>query len=85
MDSPSPDRQSSAECVQGIENPVTVSPAIEHLLSRIARDPRLAYYFDPLTKSMELLTAEYAAQKGLDVEEFRRNYYARLRFEAPNA
>lgn len=56
---------------------------VEHLLTRIVRDPRLAYYFDPLTESMELLTAEYAAQKGLSVEEFRKTYYAKLKFEAP--
>lgn len=57
--------------------------AVVHLLDRIARDPRLAYYFDPLSRSMELLTEEYATQNGLDLEEFRRQYYARLKFEAP--
>lgn len=55
----------------------------EHLLARIARDPHLAYYFDPLTTSMELLTAEYAAQKGISVEEFRGTYYGKLKFEDP--
>jgi hypothetical protein len=57
--------------------------AAAYLLDRIARDPRLAYYFDPLTRSMEKLTEEYARQEGLGVEEFRREYYPRLRFEAP--
>jgi len=57
--------------------------AVAHLLARIASDPRLAYYFDPLSQSMELLTAEYARQQGLDVEVFRRKYYSRLKFEAP--
>lgn len=55
-----------------------------HLLARIARDPRLAYYFDPMTQSMEILTEEYAQQKGLVLEEFRREYYSRLKFEAPH-
>lgn len=56
---------------------------IRHLLDRIARDPRLAYHFDFFSRSMELLTEEYARQTGLDLEEFRRNYYAKLTFEAP--
>lgn len=57
--------------------------AIAYLLDRIARDPRLAYYFDPATRSMELLTEQYAADHDLDLEDFRRNYYARLKFEKP--
>ena len=57
--------------------------AAAHLLARIARDPRLAYYFDSMTQSMEILTEEYAKQHGLDVEKFRRDYYSRLKFEAP--
>ena len=56
---------------------------VSHLLYRIKEDPRLAYYFDPLTMSMELLTAAYAAERGLDVEVFRKAYYAQLSFEAP--
>ena len=55
----------------------------EHLLERIARDPRLAYYFDPMTQSMEMLTEEYAQQNSLVLEDFRRDYYSRLKFEAP--
>lgn len=55
----------------------------DHLLRRIARDPRLAYHFDPITTSMEMLTEAYAAENSLDLEEFRRTYYAELRFEAP--
>ena len=54
-----------------------------HLLNRIARDPRLAWYFDPLSQSMEMLTADYARENGLDVEEFRKGYYAKLKFEDP--
>ena len=54
-----------------------------YLLQRIARDPRLAYHFDPMTESMERLTATYAEERGLKVEEFRKTYYASLRFEKP--
>lgn len=57
--------------------------AIAHLLTRIADDPRLAYYLDPMSRSMELLTEAYATLKGLSVEEFRGQYYPRLKFEAP--
>jgi len=55
-----------------------------HLLVRIARDPRLAYYFDPMTQSMEILTEQYAKEKGLVLEDFRREYYGKLKFEAPH-
>lgn len=54
-----------------------------YLLGRIRRDARLAFYFDPFSESMELLTATYAAENGLDLEEFRKKYYASLRFEKP--
>jgi len=57
--------------------------AISHLLERIARDPRLAYYFDPLTRSMEMLTEANAEELGEDLEKFRERYFARLLFEAP--
>lgn len=54
-----------------------------YLLRRIADDPSLAYYFDPMTQSMELLTSAHAQEQGLDVEEFRKTYYAKLKFEKP--
>lgn len=57
--------------------------AAAYLLDRIVRDPRLAYYFDPLSRSMEILTEEYASQNGLEVDAFRKEYYAKLKFEAP--
>lgn len=59
--------------------------AVAYLISRIKKDPRLAYYFDPFTESMELLTRAYASANGLNVEEFRKTYYAQLRFEKPQA
>lgn len=57
--------------------------AVSYLIARIQRDPRLAYHFDPITESMQLLTTEYAKEHGLDVEEFRKQYYPSLRFERP--
>jgi hypothetical protein len=57
--------------------------AIEHLLVRIRHDPRLAYHFDPLTQSMGMLTEAHAEALGLDVEQFRKDYYALLSYEAP--
>ena len=57
--------------------------AIRHLLERIRQDPRLAYHFDPLTRSMELLTEAYAVECAVDVEECRKTYYASLQFEPP--
>ena len=55
----------------------------EHILNRIARDPRLAYYFDPLTRSMEMLTETFARENNLDLEKFRAEYYAKLKFVRP--
>lgn len=63
----------------------TADKAIAHLLNRIKRDPRLAYHFDPLTESMELLTQAYADANGRDVTEFRAEFYPQLRFECPTA
>jgi hypothetical protein len=55
----------------------------QHILNRIASDPRLAYYFDPLTRSMEMLTEAFARENNLDLEKFRSEYYAKLKFERP--
>lgn len=54
-----------------------------YLLNRIARDPQLAYHFDPMTASMERLTETCAKELGADLEEFRAKYYAVLKFERP--
>lgn len=54
-----------------------------YLLDRISHDPQLAYHFDPCTRSMEMLTEAYAAESGVDLEEFRKAYYASLRFKRP--
>jgi hypothetical protein len=60
-----------------------MSDLARHLLKRIVADPRLAYYFDPLTRSMELLTEAHAAEQGIDLELFRKTYYAQLKFVPP--
>lgn len=57
--------------------------AIHYLLRRIQRDPRLAYHFDPITRSMEELTLAHALLHGLELEVFRKEYFASLRFTAP--
>lgn len=57
--------------------------AVEHLLNRIKHDPQLAYHFDPLSRSMELLTQAYADANHHDVITFRAEFYRQLRFERP--
>lgn len=52
-----------------------------YLLRRILDDPRVAYHFDPITRSMELLTETYALEHALDLAEFRNQLYAELKFE----
>lgn len=57
--------------------------AVHHLLQRIQRDPQLAHYFSPITRSMEELTKAHALSRGLDLEQFRKDYYSTLNFERP--
>lgn len=57
--------------------------AINAVLRRITRDPRVAYYFDPLTDCFEKLTAAQALFLGTDVETVRTNIESAMRFEAP--
>ncbi len=61
----------------------TADKAVLHVLRRIIDDPRLAYHFDPLTESFQLLTAAYAEAQGKDVAEVRRGCENRMRFEEP--
>lgn len=60
-----------------------MSALTRHLLQRIVADPRLAYHFDPITRSMELLTQAHATDEGIDLEEFRKAYYSGLKFAGP--
>lgn len=57
--------------------------AVSAVLARIQRDPRVAYYFDPLTDCMEKLIAAHCAMNGLDEVEFRATFVEKLVFEAP--
>jgi hypothetical protein len=57
--------------------------AVEHILQRILSDPRVAYYFDPLTESMELLSQAHAEIHGLDAADFRRELLSNFRAEVP--
>ena len=56
-----------------------------YLLNRILNDPRLAYYFDPLTQSMELLLQAWSEVQGREdnLEIVRADVTARMRFERP--
>jgi hypothetical protein len=60
-----------------------MSDLTRHLLQRIVADPQLAYYFDPLSRSMELLTEAHAHDAACDLELFRKTYYAQLKFVPP--
>ena len=62
---------------------IETKTAVGHLLGRIARDSKLAWYFDPFSRSMELLTRDYCEAEALDLERFRAEYYAILKFERP--
>jgi len=57
--------------------------AINAVLRRMTRDPRIAYYFCPLTDCFEKLTAAQALFLGLDVATVRANVESEMRFEAP--
>lgn len=57
--------------------------AIAAVLRRIQCDPRIAYYFDPITDSYEKLVAAHCQLCGLDEAQFRRDFESGLKFEAP--
>jgi len=63
--------------------PITLLGLSSYLLRRIADNPKLAYFFDPMSESYGQITQAYAQEKGIDVEEFRRKYKSRLCIEAP--
>lgn len=58
-----------------------MNKAINHLLRQIQRDGRLAYLIGPMSQSYDLLTEEAAQAAGRDVEEFRREFEATLKFQ----
>lgn len=53
-----------AQAITDAEKIEAASQAITHLLRRLIRDPRIAYYFDPCTESFELLTKAHALLTG---------------------
>jgi hypothetical protein len=61
----------------------TADEAVLNVLRRIMDDPRVAYYFDPFTRSYELLTAAYAEATGQDVDKIRKEIEQELNFAAP--
>lgn len=59
--------------------------AVAAVLNRIKRDPRVAYYFDPITDSFEKLVAAHCELNDLDEPQFRNDFEAGLKFEAPKS
>ncbi len=57
--------------------------AIGAVLKRIQRDPRVAYYFDPITDTYEKLVTAHCELNGLDEAAFRKEFEATLTYEAP--
>lgn len=57
--------------------------AVAHVLDRIASEPALAYFFDPITESMQLLTAAHAETLEQDVKVLREEIRQRFRAERP--
>lgn len=57
--------------------------AITAVLRRIAGDPRVAYYFDPITDCFDKLVVAHCELHGLEETKFRKEFTERLRFEAP--
>ena len=57
--------------------------AIKHVLERIVKDPRVAYYFCDNTESFALLTAARAEALNEDVETMRSLIKSVMKFEEP--
>src|SRR5471032_2363502 len=57
--------------------------AIRAVLARIKSDPRIAYYFDPITDCREKLVAAHCELNGLDVRSFRAEFDPAVKYEAP--
>lgn len=55
--------------------------AVAHILRRIQRDPRLAYFFDPLTESFDLLIEAHVEKHGGDVHQVRDQVEANMKFK----
>jgi hypothetical protein len=69
--------------MKGLEMSDKAKIAITAVLRRIKRDPRVAYYFDPITDCYEKLVTAHCELNGLDEATFRKEFEADLEFEAP--
>lgn len=57
--------------------------AIAAVLARIKADPRVAYYFDPITDCRERLVAAHCELNGLDEATFKAQFDPTVNYEAP--
>lgn len=57
--------------------------AIASVLARIQRDPRVAYYFDPITDCREKLVAAHCELNGLDEATFKAQFDPKINYESP--
>jgi len=57
--------------------PEQAKQAIEHVLTRIRDDSRVAYYFCEFTESFELLTEAFATLTGQPVQAVREKFRPR--------
>ena len=55
--------------------------AVEHIIGRLTKDPRLAYMIGPLTEAYLLLIEAYAEIKGLELDAFQEQFEKSLKFE----
>lgn len=59
------------------------SKAINYLVHRLLTDARVAYHFDPITESFDLLTKAHALLTGQAVEEIRAALARRMLYAPP--
>lgn len=57
--------------------------AIAAVLKRIKADPRVAYYFDPISDCREKLVAAHCELNGLDEVAFKSQFDPTVSYEAP--
>jgi hypothetical protein len=58
-----------------------MSAAVQHLLRQMQRDARLAWLIGPGSQSYELLTQEAAQAAGVEIEQYRAQFEATLKYE----
>ena len=58
--------------------------AVQHILTRIQKDPRLAYYMGPGTESLDLLIDAQSEITGESVDSIRSNVFSSLLTEEPS-